>query len=147
MKFRRGLSQLPQPIQKLIFRRLMQDPWKHRQVYGTFGFTLPSKRRDTTILPTLTSPTSATAQLSDGRHPISAFYPTRMANPFCDEFSILVAPSTTTTLMECLSWSLDGLLRRSFRVVTGWTMACIRETREFVAAEKRRNKTQGSELK
>ena len=39
MKFRRGLSQKPQWMQKLIFRRLMNDPWKHRQVYGTFGFT------------------------------------------------------------------------------------------------------------
>jgi len=39
MKFRRRLSRLPQAVQKIVFRRLMQDPWKHRQVFGTFGFT------------------------------------------------------------------------------------------------------------
>jgi hypothetical protein len=39
MKFRRGLSLKPQLIQKLTFRRIMRDPWKHRQVFGTLGFT------------------------------------------------------------------------------------------------------------
>lgn len=39
MKFRRRLSRLPQPVQRVMFRRIMRDPWQHRRVFGTFGFT------------------------------------------------------------------------------------------------------------
>lgn len=37
--YRRRLTKLPYAVQKIMFRRLLRDPFLHRRFFGSFGFT------------------------------------------------------------------------------------------------------------
>jgi pyruvate/2-oxoglutarate dehydrogenase complex dihydrolipoamide acyltransferase (E2) component len=37
--FRRRLTKTPAAVQKVMFRRIIRDPWLHRKFFGTMGFT------------------------------------------------------------------------------------------------------------
>ncbi len=134
MKFRRRLSRLPQPVQKVLFRRLMNDPWKHRQVFGTFGFTSvqsPDYHNPAhALVPNICNGTVAMGSLHQ------SFLPDAEGRPVLRRVLDISGSFDHDYVDGMLIMAFGRTANRLIQSGYGLDDEFIRETRELAAAEK-----------
>ena len=143
MKFRRRLSRLPQLAQKVIFRRLMNDPWKHRQVFGTFGFTsIQSPGYNLPAHAFVTNICNGTVAMGNL---YQSFLPDSEGRPVLRRVLDISGAFDHDYIDGMLIMSFGRLATKLITSGYGLDEEFIRETLEFASAEKAARLTQGPE--
>ncbi len=143
MKYRRRLSRLPQLVQKVIFRRLMNDPWKHRQVFGTFGFTsIQSPGYNHPAHAMVTNICNGTVAMGNLHR---SFLPDNQGLPVLRQVLDISGAFDHDYVDGMVIMGFAKLAERLISGCYGLDDDFIRETRELAAAEKASRRDQGSD--
>jgi pyruvate/2-oxoglutarate dehydrogenase complex dihydrolipoamide acyltransferase (E2) component len=132
--YRRRLTTLPAPVQKIMFRRLLRDPWLHRRFFGTLGFTsTQSPGFDRPVHAFVTNIHTATIAMGNVH---SQFLPDENGQPVLRRM-LDMAGSFDHDMVDGMLLSRFGLaVAQRIESCDGLGDDFIRETRELAAHDK-----------